>query len=84
MVSFNFLGMLGREDDRVLRRTLDFEVEVRWKKGRRRRKEKKGRPKRTWKRQDEKESVKVGLRRKDALFQSKWSVGLDKNAAGLS
>ena len=27
----------------------------------------KGRPKRTWKRQVEEESVKVGLRRKDAL-----------------
>ena len=42
----------------VLRRAVDFVVE-----GQRR----KGRPKRTWKKQVEEESVKVGLRREDAL-----------------
>ena len=36
----------------------------------------KGRLKRTWKKQLEEESVKVGLRREDALCRSKWSVGL--------
>ena len=51
--------VLGREDGHVLRRALDFEVE-----GQR----KKGRPKRTWKKQVEEESVKVGLKREDALF----------------
>ena len=63
-----------REDGHVLRRALDFEVE-----GQR----KKGRLKRTWKRQVEKESVKVGLRREDALFRSRWSVSVDQIAAGL-
>ena len=53
---------------------LDFEVESQGKKGR---------PKRTWKKQEEKESVKVGLRRKDALCRSKWSVDIDKIAAEL-
>ena len=50
--------VLRRQDGHVLRRALDFEVE-----GQR----KKGRPKRTWKNQVEKESVKVGLRWEDAL-----------------
>ena len=54
--------MLRREDDHVLRRALDFEVE-----GQR----KKGRPKRTWKKQVEEESVKIGLRMVDALCRSK-------------
>ena len=44
---------------------------------------KKGRPKRTWKIQVEGESVKVGLRREDALCRSKWSVGINQIAAGL-
>ena len=45
--------VLRREDSRVWRRALDFEV---W--GQR----KKGRSKRTWKRKIEEESLKVGLR----------------------
>ena len=36
-----------------------------------------------WKKQVEEESVKVGLRREDALCRSKWSVGVDRIAAGL-
>ena len=44
--------MLRREDGHVLGRALDFEVE-----GQR----KKGRPNRTWKKQVEVESVKLGL-----------------------
>ena len=51
--------VLRREDGHVLRRALDFEVE-----GQR----KKGRPKRTWEKQVEEESVKIGLRREDALY----------------
>ena len=47
-------------------RALDFEVESQ---------RKKERPKRKWKREVEEESVKVGLRREDALCRSKWSVG---------
>ena len=33
--------------------------------------------------QVEEESVKVGLRREDALYCSKWSVGVNVFAAGL-
>ena len=40
-------------------------------------------PMRTWKMQVEKKSVKVGLRREDALCQSKWSVGINQIAVGL-
>ena len=35
------------------------------------------------KRQVEEESVKVGLRREDALCQSKWSVGVNQIAVRL-
>ena len=49
--------VLKRENCHVLW-ALDFEVE-----GQR----KKGRPKRTWKRKADEESMKVGLRREDAL-----------------
>ena len=41
------------------------------------------RPMMTWKRQGGEESVKVGLRRGDALCRSKWSVSVEKIAAGL-
>ena len=51
--------VLRREDGHVLRRALDFEVE-----GQR----KKGRPKRTWKKQFEEECAKVGVRWVDAVF----------------
>ena len=50
--------VLRKEDSHVLRRALDFEV-----KGQR----KKGRPRRTWKKQVGKECVKIGLRREDAF-----------------
>ena len=33
--------------------------------------------KRTWKKQVEEESVKVGLRREDALCLSKWIIGVN-------
>ena len=65
--------VLRREDGHILR-ALDFEVA-----GQR----KKGRLKRTWKKQVEEEGVKVGLRRKSALCRSKWSVGVNQIAAGL-
>ena len=54
--------VLRREDGVVLRRVLDFEVEGHGKKGR---------SNRTWKKQVDEESVKVGLRREDALCRSK-------------
>ena len=50
--------VLRKEDGDVLRRAFDLEV-----KGQR----KKWRPKRTWKKQVEEESEKIGLRREDAL-----------------
>ena len=50
--------VLRRENGHVLRRALDFEFECQ---------RKKMMPKRTWKMQVEEESVKVGLRREDAL-----------------
>ena len=50
--------VIRRENYHILRRVLDFEVEGQGKKGR---------SKRTWKKQVEEESVKVGLRREDAL-----------------
>ena len=64
--------VLRREDGDVLRKALDFEVE-----GQRKR------PKRMWEKQVEEESMTVGLRRADVLCHSKWSVGINKIAAGL-
>ena len=66
--------VLRREDGHVLRRALEFEVE-----GHR----KKWRPKRTWKKQVEEESVKVSLRMEDSLSGSKWSAGVNQIVAGL-
>ena len=66
--------VLSREDGHIMRMALDFEFE-----GQR----KNGRLKRTWIKQLEEESVKVGLRREDALCWSKWSVGVNQIAAGL-
>ena len=54
--------VLMREDGHVFRRVLDFELEGQ---------SKKGRLKRTWKKQVEEESVKVDLRREDVLCCSK-------------
>ena len=67
--------LLRREYGHVLRKALDFEVEGQ---------QKKDRPKRTWKKLVEEESVKVGLRMEDALFRSKWRVGVCQIAAGLT
>ena len=66
--------MLTKEDGHVLRRALDSEVENQ---------SEKGRPKRTWIKQVEAESMKVGLRREDAFCRSKWSFGVNQIAAGL-
>ena len=56
--------VLRRENAHVLRRAIDFEVE-----GQR----KKGRLKRTWKKQVEEESMRVGLRREDGHLRLKWN-----------
>ena len=50
--------VLRREDHHVLRRALDFKVESQ---------RKIGRPRKTRKRQEDEGSVKIGLRREDAL-----------------
>ena len=63
--------VLRREDGHVLRRALDFEVEGH--------KEERA----TEEDMEEDNSMKVGLRREDALCHSKWSVGVDKIAAVL-
>ena len=52
--------VLRRVDGHVMRRALDFEVEGQRKKG--------GLMRRTWKKQVEEESVKVGLYREDAFY----------------
>ena len=67
-------NVLRIEDGHALRRALDSEVE-----GQR----KKGRPKRTWKKQVGEVRVKVGLRRGDAFSQSKMSVDINQIAARL-
>ena len=59
--------IIRSEDGHVLRRALDFEV-----KGGRKR----GRPKKTWRKQVEEESSKVGLRKVDALSRARWHKGV--------
>ena len=63
--------VLRRNDGHVLRKVLEFEV-----KGGRKR----GRPKKTWKTQVEKESKSIGLENKDAMNQARWRVGVRKIA----
>ena len=67
-----YVHVLRREDCHVLRRAFDFEAE-----GER----KKERSTRIWKRQVEEESMKVGLRKEDALCYSEWSVGVKKDCS---
>ena len=66
--------MLRRGDGHALRKTFYFLAVGQ---------QKKVRMKRTWKKQFEEESLKVGLRRVDALCPSKWIVGCDQVATGL-
>ena len=51
--------MLRRDDDSILRVALNLEVSGK--------KRKRGRPKKTWKRQVEEETQKIGLKKKNAL-----------------
>ena len=66
--------MLRRQDGHILGRALNFEVEGQ---------KTTGRPKRTWKKQVEEESIKVSLSMEDTLCQSKWRVGIDLIATRL-
>ena len=55
----------------IMRKGFEFEV-----KGKRKR----GRPKTTWKKQLEKESMSVGLEKKDAMNRARWRLGVRKIA----
>ena len=72
--SVRWCGHVLRREDILVLRALDFKAY-----GQR----KKGSLKRTWKKQVQEESVKIGLRREDALFRLKWSVGVYQIAAVL-
>ena len=63
--------VLRRDDGHVLRKALEFKV-----KGKRKR----GRPKKTWKTQVEKERKSLGLEKKDAMNRARWRVGVTKIA----
>ena len=66
--------VLRRDDDSVLRITLDLEVNG---------KRKPGRLKKTWKKQVEEETEKIGLKKKDALNQAKWRDEVQAIAEGM-
>ena len=59
--------VLRKDDDSVLRVALNLEVSG---------KRKRGRPKKTWKKQVEEEIEKVGLKKEDALRRYKWRNGV--------
>ena len=59
--------VLRRDDDSVLRVALDLEVSC---------KRKRGRPKKTWKKQVEEETKNIGLKNEDALRRNKWRDGV--------
>ena len=59
--------VLRRDDGHVLRNALEFEV-----KGKRKR----GRTKKTWKTQVEKENKIVSLEKEDAMSRARWRVGV--------
>ena len=59
--------MLKKDDDSVLKVAQDLEVNG---------KRKRGQPKKTWKKQVEEETEKIGLKKKDALNRAKWRDGV--------
>ena len=67
--------VLKRDDGHILRKALEFEM---------RGKRKRGRPKKTWKTQVEKESKSVGLEKKDAMNSARWRVGVREIDAGVN
>ena len=66
--------VLRRDDDSVLRVALDLEVSG---------KRKQGRPKKTWKKQVEEETTRVGLKIEDALDRVLWRDGVRTIAEGM-
>ena len=59
---------------RILRVAQDLEVSSN---------RKRGRPKKTWKKQMEKETEKIALKKKDALNRAKWRDGVRAIAEGI-
>ena len=66
--------VLRRDDDDILRKALEFEVN-----GPRKR----GRPKKTWRKQVEEELTRVGLKREDAQNRARWREGVRAIASGV-
>ena len=66
--------MLRRNDDSVVRVALNLEVSG---------KRKQGRPKKTWKKQVEEETEKIGLKKEDALRRDKWRDRVRTIAEGM-
>ena len=58
----------------VLRVALDLEVSG---------KRKRGRPKKTWRKQGEEETEKIGLKKEDVLRRDKWRDGVRTIAEGM-
>ena len=63
--------VLRNDGGHVLRKALEFEVK---------RKRKRGRPRKTWRSQVEKESKSVGLRKEDEKNPVRWRVGVGEIA----
>ena len=66
--------VLRRDDNSVLRVALNLEVSG---------KRKRERPKKTWKKQVEKDTEKIGLKKEDALRRDKWRDGVRAIAEGM-
>ena len=66
--------VLRRDEDSVLKIALDLEVDG---------KRKRGRPRKTWKKQVEEDVEKVGLKKEDAFDRAKWRDGVRAIAEGM-
>ena len=66
--------VLRRDDDSVLRVALNLEVSG---------KRKRGQPRKTWKKQVQEETEKIGLKKEDALRRDKWRDGVRAIAEGM-
>ena len=66
--------VLRRDDDSVLRVVLNLEVSG---------KRKQERPRKTWKKQVEEETEKIGLKKEDALRRDKWRDQVQAIAEGM-
>ena len=67
--------VLRRDYDSVLRVALNLEVSG---------KRKRGRPEKTWKKQMEDETERIGLKKEDALNRDKWRDRIPAIAEGMS